>query len=66
MTPETPSATATLDWNIATMAGNDASVLSQTYMQTILTGLNGGDPVTPDGNQDALITSGSLKKFLIM
>jgi len=48
------------------MAGNDASVLSEQYMQTILTGLNGGDPVTPDGNQDALIASGLFKNFLIV
>ena len=66
MTPDPKSDTATLDWEIATMAGNDASILSQQYMQTILTGLNGGDPVTPDSSQDPLITSGLFKNFHIM
>ena len=66
MTPDPKSDTATLDWEIATMAGNDASILSQQYMQTILTGLNGGNPQAPDSAQDTLIASGSFKNFLIM
>ena len=63
LTPETPSATATLDWTLATMSANDASVLSSGYMQTILTGLNGGNPSAPDGAQDSLITSGEFIKI---
>ena len=66
MSPDAKSDTATLDWDISTMAANDDSVLSQGYMQTILTGLNGGNPQAPDSAQDTLIASGSLKNFLIM
>ena len=66
MTPDAISPTATLDWDISKMAANDDSVLSQDYMQQILTGLNGGNPDAPDATQDALIASGSLNKFLIM
>ena len=65
MSPDAKSDTATLDWDISTMAANDDSVLSQGYMQTILTGLNGGNPQAPDAAQDTLIASGSLKIFLL-
>ena len=65
MTPDAISPTATLDWDISKMAGNDNSVLSEDYMQQILTGLNGGNPGAPDATQDTLIASGSLKNFLI-
>ena len=43
--------TATIDWRYPEMAGNDASVLSQSYMHMILTGLNGGTPIQPDVSQ---------------
>ena len=46
-----PVETATIDWSYPEMNGNDASILSQQYMVTILTGLNGGNPTQPDATQ---------------
>ena len=43
--------TATIDWRYPEMAGNDASILSQSYMITILAGLNGGNPIQNDASQ---------------
>ena len=38
------SETSTIDWRYPEMVGNDESVLSTAYMETIMSGLNGGNP----------------------
>ena len=43
--------TATIDWSYPVMAGNDGSILSQSYMVMILAGLNGGNPTQTDASQ---------------
>ena len=42
-----PSSTATLDWRHPAMTGNTADILSQAYMDQILSGLAGGIPESP-------------------
>jgi len=41
------SSTATLDWRHPEMTGNTADILSQAYMEQILSGLGGGTPDSP-------------------
>ena len=41
------SSTATLDWRHPDMTGNTADILSQAYMEQILSGLGGGTPEAP-------------------
>ena len=43
--PEFISSTATLDWRHPEMTGNTADILSQAYMEQILSGLGGATPV---------------------
>jgi len=52
-----PVETANIDWRYPEMNGNDVSILSPEYMQTILTGLNGGNPTQPDATQGLLPSS---------
>ena len=40
--------TSTIDWSYPNMNGNDASILSQAYMESILNGLNGGNSIQVD------------------